>query len=193
VYLVFTKAITQCDINGWNPLHHAIDSCTFSERAYLAAQGLVAKMPMHSINALTTGERPESSSCLHLCCAGSDKSFALGQLAKLLIYYKADVAARTKNGNTPVLLAAGSGCTDVVKILLTARADINDRNTVSKKGLIASACNSSGSLKRFLRNAGAPEPTPQELQAAVSGKARGAVPNVARLSRYARNIRQSRK
>ena len=30
--------------------------------------------------------------------------------------YKADVAARTKNGNTPVLLAAGSGCTDVVKI-----------------------------------------------------------------------------
>ena len=49
----------QKDVNGWTPLHHALDSMTFSSmRAYWAADALIDATPEEHLNEQTTGLQP---------------------------------------------------------------------------------------------------------------------------------------
>ena len=60
------KHILQKDDNGWTPLHHALDSMTFSPmRAYSAAEALINATPEENLNEQTTGSQPTGFAPLH--------------------------------------------------------------------------------------------------------------------------------
>ena len=97
------------DRNGWDPLHHACDSSTFCERGALAALDLIQQGDC-DVNAATTGGRPPMYTALHFACDGSDKGFRRGEIVELLLVAGAEMEAKASHGNTPLLLAAASGC-----------------------------------------------------------------------------------
>ena len=71
------------------------------------------------------GSQPSGYTCLHFASDGSDKWFERAELARLLVETRADLEARTSTGNTAYLLATGTGVTDVMKVLMDSRADVN--------------------------------------------------------------------
>ena len=174
------------DTNGWSPLHHAIDATTYSWRAVEASKALIEVTPTEIMNKKTLGDRPNGNTCLHLCCDASDASFSRPALATGLILRKADLEARDSLGNTPFLLATGSGDSDMVKVLISAKADLLARNHRTC-GAFQRASRSSGEVKEALLQVGLTEPT----QKAPSGRQRTGVA-VSRLTRYLRDDTRNR-
>ena len=71
---------------------------------------------------------------------------------------RADVEVVDAIENTPLLVAAGSGLTDVCQVLLTARANIGAEN-VNAVGALQKALHCSTSCASFLKSQGAPKTT----------------------------------
>ena len=163
------KAADELDDHNWSGLGHAIDASVWSWRAMKCAKILAGMTPPEVINAQTIGELhwPDGYTCLHLCCDASDKSFARVELAALLIDKNAEVNARTPGGNTPFLLAAGCGITDVVGVLESHGADIYAVNNNNANG--NNKCqNNSSMMRKALGRLG----VPQALSQAESGRTR---------------------
>ena len=117
---------------------------------------LVEQTPPHVINAHTTGSQPSGYTCLHFACDGSDKKFARARLVEALLERGATVESRDDKGNTAFLLASGTGVTDVVQVLVHAKADVNVKNDRSL-GCMQSAKRCSGSTADALAQAGVSE------------------------------------
>ena len=144
----------ETDPNGWLPLHHATDSITFSSRAAAAARALI---PLTTdLNKQTTGSQPTGYTPLHFACDGSDATFAAAEIAGMLLEYHADVDARDSKDNTPLLLAAGSGVTDVCQVLVHAGCNIKATN-INGQGAKEKAWGCSPSLANWLEELGAPD------------------------------------
>ena len=171
------------DSNGWSPLHHAIDATTYSWRALEASKALLEVTPTEIMNTPTLGDRPNGNTCLHLCCDASDQSFSRPALAIDLISRKAHLEARDSLGNTPFLLAAGTGDTRMINTLISAKADFNASNLRSCGAWQKAACHS-GEVQRALERVGLTKPA----QLAATGRQRTSVS----ASRHLRALRNDR-
>ena len=114
------------DSKGWLPLHHAADATTYSQRAMRVALPLVCETT--DVNLVTKSGRPTGYTPLHMACFGSDREFRRIWLVAALLERRAEIEKRDASGNTPLLKAAGTGVTDVVKLLIEKTADIHVRN-----------------------------------------------------------------
>ena len=95
------------------------------------------------VNMETTGARPPGKTALMFACSGSDVSYAIRRIVAALLTAGADIEARDSKGNTSFLLAAVSGITDVVELLIENRADLHVRNHAGKGALqLAKDCSS---------------------------------------------------
>ena len=175
------KASEELDSNNWSPLHHAIDAPSYSWRALEAAKVLVERTPPEVINTPTTGAQPRGYTCLHFACDGSDKMFSRSWLAQSLIDKRADLEARDANGNTPFLLACGTGVTNAVITLIASGADVNALNN-RRQGAKQKAMRSSGTTNKALSQASVPSPK----HWADSGRTRTGA-SESRQTRWARN------
>ena len=148
-----------------------------------AAETLVHRTPAHIINTPTIGEkwRPGGYTCLHFAVDSSDKDFARAELTQSLLDSQAEIEARDDKGNTPITLVAGVGATDVLRVLILARADVNATND-NGAGCRHKALESSTDLDTVLIQAGLAVPTAK----AKSGKTRQGY-NASRASRAARS------
>ena len=146
---------TDKDKNGWTPLHHAIDTMTCSARAMHAAKSLARCTPYSVLDAATTGEQPQGCTALHLACDGSDTNLQKLAIVKTLLERKVNLEARDTKGNTPLLLAAGTGLTAVCETLLDYGADKYVKN-INDQGAYQKAYFSSRELATVLFNRGCP-------------------------------------
>ena len=142
------------DSEGWTALHHACDSSSWSSRALKAALDLAQETPILEMNSGTIGKQPRGYTCLHFACDGSDKEFNRKELVNSLLNKKAELEVKDAKGNTPLLTAAGTGVSDLVKLLISRRADVN---AVNYRGLgaLQRAGNHSSDVARILKEAGA--------------------------------------
>jgi ankyrin repeat protein len=147
---------TDKDKNGWTPLHHAIDSMTFSMRARHSAIALATRTPDSALEAATTGHQPPGWTALHFACEGSDVGLKKLDVVKILLGRRANVEARDAKGNTPLLLAAGTGVTDVCTTLLDYGAD-KDVTNINDHGAYRIADGCSRTLAEILLARGCPE------------------------------------
>ena len=147
---------TDKDKNGWTPLHHAIDSMTFSMRARHSAISLATCTPDSALEAATTGHQPPGWTALHFACEGSDVGLKKLDVVKILLGRRANVEARDAKGNTPLLLAAGTGLTDVCTTLLDSGAD-KDVTNINDHGAYRIADGCSRTLAEILLARGCPE------------------------------------
>ena len=129
------KAADELDAEGWSPLHHAVNACSWSWRAMKAALALVPLTPKEIINHPTTRSQPEGFTCLHFASEGSDKDYERARLVRALVERQANVEARTTTGNTPLLLASGTGVVDTIVQLLDCGADVNAKKQSRPGGL----------------------------------------------------------
>ena len=118
------------DSKGWLPLHHAVDATTYSQRAMRVALRLVCVTT--DVNLVTTSGRPTGYTPLHMACFGSDREFRRTTLVAALLKRRADIEKRDASGNTPLLKAAGTGVTDVVKLLI-------EKQPTSTSGIIVAS------------------------------------------------------
>ena len=144
------------DKNGWSPLHHAIDSTTFSCRAVQATWALIPLVPKEIINHQTTGNRPKGCSCLHLACDSSDRGYERRAIVQELIKAEADLELKDPKDNTPLLLASGCSLTDICRVLVDAGADVNVKNYLGKS-CWQKPGGSSTDTQKVMRAAGAPK------------------------------------
>ncbi len=171
------RAIDQVDDNGWTPLHHALDSMTFSERAGHVARALINDGP-NVVHVATTGSQPNKYTPLHFACDGSDLVFGSAGVVAMLLDAESDIEARGGKENTPLLIAAGAGLTDVCKVLVQRGADICATN-YQKKSCWQKARGSSPSLADYLASVNA-----LQTEASGSGRTRTGI-GQAREARYA--------
>ena len=151
------QEFSDVDTDGWTPLIHAVNASSYSVRAQEAAIFLLINSPfMESsgrrgqpsvahkvVNMATTGARPPGKTALLFACSGSDVSYMSHRIVAALLTARADIEARDSNGNTPFLLAAASGITDVVELLINRRADLHVTNHAGKGALqLARKCSS---------------------------------------------------
>ena len=120
-----SQAADELDDAGWSALHHAVDATSYCERAVDATWNLVAKTPARILNSGTTGSQPRGYTCLHFACDGSDRSYCRADVVRALVAHRADLENRTDKGNTPFLLACGTGVTDIVNAMVESGADVN--------------------------------------------------------------------
>ena len=149
------SSCTDKDKNGWTALHHAIDTMTCSARAMHAAKSLAMCTPYSVLDAATTGEQPQGCTALHLACDGSDTNLQKLAIVKTLLERKVNLEARDTKGNTPLLLAAGTGLTAVCETLLDYGADKYVKN-INDQGAYQKAYFSSRELATVLFNRGCP-------------------------------------
>ena len=135
---------------------HAIDTMTLSARAMHAARALATCTPDSVWEAATTGEQPPGYTALHLACDGSDVNLEKLVVVKILLERKVNLEARDTKGNTPLLLAAGTGLTDVCTTLLDCGAD-KDVTNINDHGAYRIADGCSHTLADILLARGCPE------------------------------------
>ena len=82
---------------------------------------------------------------MHFACDGSGRNYNNTRLVHELIKCRVPIEAKDAQGNTPYLLAAGQGLTDVVLLLLQAGTYKNETN-FSGVGALQRAWYSSTSL-----------------------------------------------
>ena len=134
---------------------HAIDTMTLSARAMHAARALATCTPDSVWEAATTGEQPPGYTALHLACDGSDTNLDKLAVVKILLERKVNLEARDAKGNTPLLIAAGTGLTEVCQSLLDYGADKDVKN-INDHGAYQNAFFSSLELDTVLLDRGCP-------------------------------------
>ena len=112
------------DVDGWLPLHHAIQSTVHWSRGIAACRGLIGMMSCDRLRAKTGAGRPAGYTALHLACNGSDKNFERETIVDLLLKRRCDPNARDNSGRTPLHLAAGTGVLGAAQNLVDAGANI---------------------------------------------------------------------
>ena len=90
-----------------------------------------------------------------MACGGADRTLNRINLVKALVDQKADLESRDPSGNTALLKAAATGCSDYVGFLISARADIKATNDIGK-GALQLSSDSSGTVAQLLRQFGCP-------------------------------------
>ena len=134
-----------------------MDATSYSERAREATFKLIPVTPAWILNSGTTGSQPRGYTCLHFACDGSDRSFCRAGVVRMLVKRKADLEKRTHTGNTPFLLACGTGVTDIVNALVESGADVNVVNDRGVGGY-QSAHQSSSTTRQALESHGVVQP-----------------------------------
>ena len=127
-------AAAEC-IDGWLALHHAIDSTVFWSQGIKVVRGLIEMMPVERLRAKTLGGHARGYTAMHLAASGSDKNRQRWEIVELLLQKRVEANAKTPTGNTPLLLAAGTGVIDVMKVLVSGRADLNAVDNEGKSAL----------------------------------------------------------
>ena len=122
------KAADELDAEGWSPLHHAVNACSWSWRAMEAALALVPLTPKKIINHPTTRSQPESFTCRHFASEGSDKVYERARLVRALVERQANLEAKSATGNTALLLASGTGVVDIIDQLVDCGVNVNTKN-----------------------------------------------------------------
>ena len=145
----FTSA-DEIDVHGWTPLMHAVDSMTFSKRAYYVAKALASVTSTDFLNLATTGSQPTGYTALHFACDGSDVLFRKNEIVFKLIENRAEIEGRDKKGNTPFLHAAGSGLEDVCAVLIRKGANKDVVNYNGQCAVQKARCNSPSVVKYLL-------------------------------------------
>ena len=136
------------DSNHWSPLMQATNAAAYSPRCLKAAIELVS-LCSECVNRQTIGLHPSGYSALHIACDGSDKGLQRIGLVHALLVFRAEIDIRDNKGNTPFLLAAGSGITDTALALIHAGCDRNATNR-NGQGALQKAKMCSGSLSQTL-------------------------------------------
>ena len=142
-----------------------MDATSYYSAAVHVAKALVPVTPAQIMNSPTTGSQPRGYSCLHFAADGSDRSYSRAELCGLLVRYHADLEQKTYTGNTPFLLASGTGVTDTVRALISCGAyvhAVNDRQL----GAFQRAAHSSSTTRTALADEGIFRPK----RAAASGR-----------------------
>ena len=85
-------------------------------------------------------------------------TYERARLVRALVERHANVEARTTTGNTPLLLASGTGVVDTIEQLLDCGADVNAKNNRGL-GAYQNASQCSRSAKTALKEYGAWEPS----------------------------------
>ena len=145
--------------DGWSAAHHCFDGSSYSQRLYLAANHMVDIVPLRILDSPTTGHQPEGWTCLHFASDGSDRMLRRADLVRKLLGKMANIEARTASGQTPLLLATGTGVVDVVEVLLHARADHNATTYESGMGVFQKANGHSDSMVAVLLKHGINRPS----------------------------------
>ena len=115
----------QLDVDGWTPLHHAVQSTIHWDMGHHVVRGLIPMMGQNWLRAKTEGGRPWSWTALHMLCNGSDCMFQRGELASLLITADAEVDVETAEGRTPFMMAAGTGVVHQAEALSQAGCNVH--------------------------------------------------------------------
>ena len=134
-------------MHGWTALIHAVWSSTFSWRAIRAARALV---PLSDVTVKTAGKFPPGRTALHLACESSDSILGKDTVVRALLDAHAALEDKTPKGLTPLLCAAASGQTNICRMLLHRKADINAKNEKGK-GALQLAAAASSHCAEFLR------------------------------------------
>ena len=132
---------------------HAIDSMTFSSRAFPAAINLIPQT--RDINAVTTGARPRGYTALLFACDGGDIARNKVRVVRSLLRYTADIEAVTPKGMSPLLLACSTGAADVAQFLIEHGARKLATN-VRGQGARQLGASVSGSVRHFCDMSGIP-------------------------------------
>ena len=148
----FRQGTSQEDEYGWKVVHHSLD-CNYSWRAGKAVPQLIAKTSLEDLQKPVTGGRCSGRTALHLVCENSDVLFQRAWHAELLLRKKCDVDPRDAAGNTPFLLAAGTGLADVLKVLRKYGCDVHAVDGKGK-GAWMKAQKSSSSVTKLLESFG---------------------------------------
>ena len=151
------RHIYEKDANGWNPMHHALDSLTFSPyRAKYAAKAIIAATDERYFDEQTWGISPKAFAPIHFACDGSERYSNKPDIVEMLLEKRANPELRDEKGNTALLLAAGSGLGNVAEILIEKGVDRYVENKEGKTALnLALGCKSRQTQK-FLIEAGVP-------------------------------------
>ena len=135
---------------------HAIDTMTLSARAMHAARALATCTPDSVWEAATTGEQPPGYTALHLACDGSDVN--LEKLGQDPLGAQGEPGGERRESQyvrTPLLIAAGTGLTEVCQSLLDYGADKDVKN-INDHGAYQNAFFSSLELDTVLLDRGCP-------------------------------------
>ena len=135
------------DVDGWLPLHHAIQSTVYWTMGIKVCRGLINMMSDDGLRAKTTAGRPAGYTALHLACNGSDRLFQRHIIVDMLLRRHADVDARDANLRTPLHHAAGTGVVEQARCLVAAMADVHALDNVGKNPM-DKCLGSSGSMTR---------------------------------------------
>ena len=114
---------------------------------------MISITPVNAIKFKTMGEKAHSYTALHFCCDGSDVNYRRAAQVRLLSEKRADVDPGDGNGNTPFLLAAGTGLADVCEILIDHGAYIHAEGKEGK-GALQRAKGNSTAVREVLLRAG---------------------------------------
>ena len=134
-------------MHGWTALIHAVWSSTFSWRAIHAARALA---PLSDVTVKTAGKFPPGRTALHLACESSDSILEKDTVVRALLDAHAALEDKTPKGLTPLLCAAASGQTNICRMLLHRKADVNAKNEKGK-GALQLAAAAAGHCADFLR------------------------------------------
>ena len=135
------------DVDGWLPLHHAIQATVYWSQGIRVCRGLINRMSSDRLRAKTTGGRPAGYTALHLACNGSDRLFERHIIVDMLLKRQAEVNARDDGGRTPLHHAAGTGVLEQAKLLVAARAGLNAVDHAGKNA-IDKSWGSSGTMTK---------------------------------------------
>ena len=166
-----SQAPSQLDEDGWSACHHAIDATSYSWRAARAADNLIGRTPLKVLDHQITGSKCTGFTCLHLCSDGSDINYKRSQLARKLVLHGANLHARTAKGSTPLLLASGSGVTDVLRVLRKLGGDVDDKNN-RQMGVFQAAAQCSSSSTNEVRGGRRYKWVPPERQWKTTSESR---------------------
>ena len=134
-------------MHGWTALIHAVWSSTFSWRAIHAARALA---PLSDVTVKTAGKFPPGRTALHFACESSDSILGKDTVVRALLDAHAALLDKTPKGLTPLLCAAASGQTNICRMLLHRKADVNAKNEKGK-GALQLATAASSHCADFLR------------------------------------------
>jgi hypothetical protein len=136
-----------CDVNGWLPLHYALQATVYWSQAHRVVRGLIPMMSKNRLQAKTTGGRPMGWTPLHMAANGSDREMVRAELCQLLLDRRVHVDPEDNEGRTPLHLAAGTGVVDTAQVLVGAGANVHHLDH-RQRNCLDKCHSSSGTMKQ---------------------------------------------